>query len=141
MENLHSATKVETPLAPSTDVVTPAEDTTLATLPDAAGASALEMVVETELDEVASETEGGELAEGAGATKTKAKTLHPRAVLNILADRYPAAFHADGRLVRPLAVGVLQELRAAREGEEPLPVSMQDLRRALRYYTQGAAYH
>lgn len=141
MENLHSAAEAETPLAPSTDVVSPAEDNTLATMPDTADESAPEMVVESALDEAASEAEDGVLAEGADAAKTKVKTLHPRAVLNILADRYPAAFHADGRLVKPLAVGVLQELRTAREGEEPLPVSMQDLRRALRYYTQGAAYH
>ncbi len=141
MENLHSAAEAETPLATSTDVVTPVEDTAVAMLPDMADESASEMVVETVLDEAASEAGEGELAEGADAAKTKVKTLHPRAVLNILADRYPAAFHADGRLVKPLAVGVLQELRAAREGEEPLPVSMQDLRRALRYYTQGAAYH
>jgi len=138
MENLHSAAKAETPLAPSIDVVPPAEEPTL---PDTAGESAPEVVVEAALDDAASEAEEGELAEVADDVKAKVKTLHPRAVLNILADRYPAAFHADGRLVKPLAVGVLQELRAVREGEEPLPVSMQDLRRALRYYTQGAAYH
>jgi sRNA-binding protein len=141
MENLHSAAEAETPLTPSTDAVPPAEDHALATLPDTAAESAPETVVESALDEAVSEAEAGELAEGADAAKAKVKTLHPRAVLNILADRYPAAFHADGRLVKPLAVGVLQELRAAREGEEPLPVTVQDLRRALRYYTQGAAYH
>lgn len=74
------------------------------------------------------------------AESGKAKLRPPRAVLNILAERYPAAFHADGRRVKPLAVGVLQELRAARQGENPLPVSVHELRRALRYYTQGAAY-
>ena len=141
MENLHSAAEAETPLAPSTDVVTPAEDNTLATMPETADESAPEMVVDAVLDEATSDADDAVVAEGADAVKAKVKTLHPRAVLNILADRYPAAFHADGRLVKPLAVGVLQELRAAREGEEPLPVSMQDLRRALRYYTQGAAYH
>jgi len=114
MENLHSAAEAETPLTPSTDAVPPAEDHALATLPDTAAESAPETVVESALDEAVSEAEAGELAEGADAAKAKVKTLHPRAVLNILADRYPAAFHADGRLVKPLAVGVLQELRAVR---------------------------
>ncbi|OYY75189.1 MAG: hypothetical protein B7Y40_01875 [Gammaproteobacteria bacterium 28-57-27] len=136
MENLHSAAEAETPLSPldhvsSTDTATEPHD-----LESDIHAEAVEETSSVEADEAAVDA-----GEGEGAATAKVKTLHPRAVLNILADRYPAAFHADGRLVKPLAVGVLQELRAAREGEEPLPVSMQDLRRALRYYTQGAAYH
>lgn len=153
MENLHSVAEAETQLTSSTDVVTPTQENELAvtmeTVPETTLEPTLDMATESEpdravdaaLDEAASETDEVAVAEGADTATAKVKTLHPRAVLNILADRYPAAFHADGRLVRPLAVGVLQELRAAREGEEPLPVSMQDLRRALRYYTQGAAYH
>lgn len=138
MENLHSAAEAETPLAPSIDIATPAE---VNTLPDTTDESTPDVVAEAVLAETESEAEDDALAEGADAAIAKVKTLHPRAVLNILADRFPAAFHADGRLVKPLAVGVLQELRALREGEEPLPVTVQDLRRALRYYTQGAAYH
>lgn len=56
-------------------------------------------------------------------------------------EAYPNAFSLDGRKVRPLAVGILKDLRAAREGEGGHGLSIQDLRRALRYYTQGAAYH
>ncbi len=143
MENLHSAAEAETPLSPS-DAMSDGET------PTARHDGALEHVA-TEADDSActpAESSGvgaDAIAEveddGAEAAAPKAKVLHPRAVLNILADRYPAAFHADGRLVRPLAVGVLQELRAAREGDNPLPLTTQDLRRALRYYTQGAAYH
>jgi sRNA-binding protein len=124
MENLHSAAEAETPLSPLDHV------------------SSADTAIESHEIDIHAEAvvaEGADQEEGAAIAKVK--TLHPRAVLNILADRYPAAFHADGRLVKPLAVGVLQELRALREGEEPLPVTVQDLRRALRYYTQGAAYH
>ncbi|MGD9889266.1 MAG: ProQ/FINO family protein [Halothiobacillaceae bacterium] len=124
MDNLHSAAKADTPL----DSVSEMLDAEVLASEEA---SVVELAVDAD---TASDEETSSEA-------PKVKSLHPRAVLNILADRYPAAFHADGRLVRPLAIGVLQELRAAREGENPLPVSMQDLRRALRYYTQGAAYH
>lgn len=72
---------------------------------------------------------------------TASKAHHPRTVITRLAELYPNAFFADGRKVRPLAVGILKELQAAREGEAGHGLSMQDLRRALRYYTQGAAYH
>ncbi|MEW6445523.1 MAG: ProQ/FINO family protein [Pseudomonadota bacterium] len=74
-------------------------------------------------------------------TGEKAKATHPRAIVARLAEVYPNAFSADGRKVRPLAVGILKELQAAREGEGGHGLSMQELRRALRYYTQGAAYH
>ena len=91
-------------------------------------------------------------AEGAGE---KSKARHPRTIVARLAEIYPKAFSTDGRKVRPLAVGILKELQAAREGqgqgqregesqgavEVGHGLSMQDLRRALRYYTQGAAYH
>ncbi len=80
--------------------------------------------------------------EEAGA---KSKASHPRAIVARLAEIYPEAFATDGRKVRPLAVGILKELQAAREAQgEDKPghgLSMQELRRALRYYTQGAAYH
>ncbi|MFZ5467539.1 MAG: ProQ/FINO family protein [Pseudomonadota bacterium] len=69
------------------------------------------------------------------------KARHPRTIVARLAEAYPNAFSTDGRKVRPLAVGILKELQAAREGEGGHGLSMQDLRRALRYYTQGAAYH
>jgi len=87
----------------------------------------------------------------------KSKARHPRTIVARLAEAYPNAFSTDGRKVRPLAVGILKELQAAREGqgqgegqregesqgevEGGHGLSMQDLRRALRYYTQGAAYH
>ncbi|MEW6764206.1 MAG: ProQ/FINO family protein [Pseudomonadota bacterium] len=80
--------------------------------------------------------------EEAGA---KSKAAHPRTIVARLAEVYPEAFATDGRKVRPLAVGILKELQAAREAQgEDKPghgLSMQELRRALRYYTQGAAYH
>ena len=144
MENLHSAAEAETPLSPVSEAVVenvllPIEEVETE---EAIAQSAEHTASTSALEAETLEDEDAEPAtEEASSAAPKAKTLHPRAVLNILADRFPAAFHADGRLVRPLAVGVLQELRAAREGENPLPVSMQDLRRALRYYTQGAAYH
>ncbi|MDD2894205.1 MAG: ProQ/FINO family protein [Halothiobacillaceae bacterium] len=146
MENLHSVAEAETQPGPLSDAV--AENVLTPT--EALAAEEAEAVAESteqasSLPALESETledEGVEpTTEEASSAAPKAKTLHPRAVLNILADRFPAAFHADGRLVRPLAVGVLNDLRAAREGENPLPVTTQDLRRALRYYTQGAAYH
>ena len=142
MENLHSAAEAETPLSPVSEAVV--ENVLLPTEVLAAEEGVAESAAQVApvVDAETLEDEDAEPAtEEASSAAPKAKTLHPRAVLNILADRFPAAFHADGRLVRPLAVGVLQELRAAREGENPLLVSMQDLRRALRYYTQGAAYH
>jgi len=77
----------------------------------------------------------------AAAEAGSAKARHPRTILARLAELYPNAFFADGRKVRPLAIGILKELQAAREGEGGHGLSMQDLRRALRYYTQGAAYH
>ncbi|MEO1750949.1 ProQ/FINO family protein [Thiofaba sp. EF100] len=71
----------------------------------------------------------------------QSKARHPRTLVARLAEAYPTAFSLDGRKVRPLAVGILKELQAAREGEGGHGLSMQELRRALRYYTQGAAYH
>jgi ProP effector len=160
MENLHSVAEADTqptlPVDAAIDVLTnvvanPQEnelgttpETSLEIASDTVTLNAPDVAVDAELaaDETASETDTADTdSAGTDAAKPKAKTLHPRTILNILADRYPAAFHADGRLVRPLAVGVLKELQAAREGENPLAVSMPDLRRALRYYTQGAAYH
>ena len=146
MENLHSAAEAETPLSPASEAVV--ENVLMPT--EALAAEEAEAVVESTEQALTTPALESETLEDAGAepateeaspAEPKVKTLHPRAVLNILADRFPAAFHADGRLVRPLAVGVLNDLRAAREGENPLPVTTQDLRRALRYYTQGAAYH
>ena len=142
MENLHSAAEAETPLSPVSEAVVENVLLPIEVLAAEEGVAESAAQVAPVVDAETLEDEDAEPAtEEASSAAPKAKTLHPRAVLNILADRFPAAFHADGRLVRPLAVGVLQELRAAREGENPLPVSMQDLRRALRYYTQGAAYH
>ncbi len=144
MENLHSAAEAETPLSPASEAV--AENVLMPTeeveVEEAVAQGAEHTAATSALEPETLEDAGVETAtEEASSAAPKAKTLHPRAVLNILADRFPAAFHADGRLVRPLAVGVLNDLRAAREGENPLPVTTQDLRRALRYYTQGAAYH
>ena len=142
MENLHSAAEAEPPLSPVSEAVVENVLLPIEVLAAEEGVAESAAQVAPVVDAETLEDEDAEPAtEEASSAAPKAKTLHPRAVLNILADRFPAAFHADGRLVRPLAVGVLQELRAAREGENPLPVSMQDLRRALRYYTQGAAYH
>lgn len=164
MENLHSVAEADTqPTLPAdaaidvptevvADAVANSQENELETIPGTTLEVALDTVTESMpdvevdpelvVDETASETDTADTdSAGTDTAKPKAKTLHPRTILNILADRYPAAFHADGRLVRPLAVGVLKELQAAREGENPLAVSMPDLRRALRYYTQGAAYH
>ncbi len=144
MENLHSAAKAETPLSPASEAVL---ENVLVSTEEVGAEAAVAQSAEPTAATPALEPETLEDADAESATEDassaapKAKPLHPRAVLNILADRFPAAFHADGRLVRPLAVGVLNDLRAAREAENPLPVTTQDLRRALRYYTQGAAYH
>ncbi|MGK0674136.1 MAG: ProQ/FinO family protein [Halothiobacillaceae bacterium] len=71
----------------------------------------------------------------------QSKARHPRTLVARLVEAYPNAFSHDGRKVRPLAVGILKELQAAREGEGGHGLSTQELRRALRYYTQGVAYH
>ena len=115
MENQHPAAEADTNLSPSEN----ASSVDTAT-------DALDVAAEASADE---------------AAKASSKAHHPRTILNRLAELYPNAFHADGRKVRPLAVGILKELQAAREGEAGHGLSMQDLRRALRYYTQGAAYH
>lgn len=81
--------------------------------------------------------QNGAEPEGGGPAKGR----HPRTLVSHLARVYPKAFSTDGRKVRPLAVGILKELQAARAGEEGHGLSMQELRRALRFYTQGAAYH
>ena len=128
---------------PASDELSAVEASTVAILTP----SEIEVVDEAsdavESDVVSPEqVEGGAEADAEGATSvaSKAKPMHPREVLNILLDRYPAAFFPDPRKVKPLAVGVLQELRAACEGDDALPLKTQDLRRALRYYTQRAAY-
>lgn len=77
----------------------------------------------------------------ASAAGEQSKARHPRTLVARLAEVYPNAFSLDGRKVRPLAVGILKELQAAREGEGGHGLATKDLRRALRYYTQGAAYH
>ncbi|GEM_PF-2926884 len=129
MENLHPAAEADTHLSPSESASS--VDPT-ATAVDAAAEA---------IEATAAEPE----APAAEPAEASSKAHHPRTILNRLADLYPNAFHADGRKVRPLAVGILKELQAAREGqaegEEGHGLSMQDLRRALRYYTQGAAYH
>lgn len=118
MENLHPAAEADTNLSPSENASS----------------------VDTATDALDAVTEASEVPADETA-KASSKAHHPRTILNRLADLYPNAFHADGRKVRPLAVGILKELQAAREGEAGHGLSMQDLRRALRYYTQGAAYH
>ncbi|MGB9670561.1 MAG: ProQ/FINO family protein [Halothiobacillaceae bacterium] len=94
-----------------------------------------------ELAEAVTAAAVAEQTPAASAAGEQPKARHPRTLVARLVEAYPNAFSLDGRKVRPLAVGILKELQAAREGEGGHGLSMQDLRRALRYYTQGAAYH
>ncbi|MDD3609594.1 MAG: ProQ/FINO family protein [Halothiobacillaceae bacterium] len=72
--------------------------------------------------------------------KPRDKGPHPREVIARLAEAYPLAFFTEGRKVQPLAIGTLQALLSARS---PLleGLNSQAIRRALRYYTGGLAYH
>ncbi|MEW5838790.1 MAG: ProQ/FINO family protein [Pseudomonadota bacterium] len=148
MENLPSSAEAENQPGLVSDVLAAAEASAETSLPTPvaedveANPAAAPEALESEASDVEQAENDGEEADAESATPAtgKVKPMHPRDVLNILLDRYPAAFFPDPRKVKPLAVGVLQELRAACEGEDALPLKTQDLRRALRYYTQRAAY-
>ncbi len=74
------------------------------------------------------------------AGEEQARGPHPREIVARLAEAYPDTFFTDGRKVRPLAIGLIRPLLAERE--EKLPdLSARQLRKAIRFYTQAAAYH
>ncbi|MFP4155223.1 MAG: ProQ/FINO family protein [Halothiobacillaceae bacterium] len=106
--------------------------------PPGAESSAGSPVCEAEA-EAASSAES--TPEGAGEAQPKKKRLpHPREVIDRLIEAWPEVFTRDPRAVRPLAIGILKQILAARP-ETLDGLNSQAIRRGVKFYTSSIAYH
>src|SRR6266536_3461088 len=64
-----------------------------------------------------------------------AKNPHPREILTILHEGFPACISLDARLVRPLKVGIGRDISAAAPAISPIEIGI-----ALKYYTNALPY-
>ncbi|WP_068545249.1 RNA chaperone ProQ [Thalassotalea crassostreae] len=69
--------------------------------------------------------------------ETETKRITSKEIIAHLAEKFPACFTVEGK-VKPLKVGIFQELATALEGDEK--VSKTQLRQALRHYTSSWRY-
>lgn len=82
-----------------------------------------------------------EAQDAAKREEKRQRAAQARALLDALAQRYPACFTRDRDQVRPLAIGIQQKLRAELAGDDDLketPGWM--VRQALAIYTRSPAY-
>lgn len=61
-------------------------------------------------------------------------------IVNWLIEHFPAAFFKKGHEVRPLQVGIFEEISAFYDRLDTPPFSKKNLREALHYYSQSPAY-
>jgi ProP effector len=72
-----------------------------------------------------------------------ASPLHKKDKLNIinwLIEYFPAAFFKKGHEVKPLQIGIFEEILAFYDRLESQPFSKKILREALHFYSQSPAY-
>lgn len=72
-------------------------------------------------------------------TKSEAKKEKISAI-EWLIDTFPAAFFKHGRQVKPLKIGVFDDILAFYERLDPPPYSKTILRDAVQYYSKSPAY-
>jgi len=70
----------------------------------------------------------------------KKPRVHPRQAVKQFSQAWPEVFSADFKNVRPLAIGILQEILKQRPAELD-GLNSQAIRTAMKFYTSRLAYH
>lgn len=74
------------------------------------------------------------------ASTSVKKRVHPREVIAHLAAAWPSAFFLEPRSVKPLTIGVLQQILANRPAELE-GLNSQAIRTGIKFYTSRLSYH
>src|SRR5690554_2294162 len=86
-------------------------------------------------------TEGGDGDSGEKAQQDKKKPrVHPRDAIKQFAAAWPEAFSTDPKAVKPLAIGILQQILAERPPELD-GLNSRAIRTAMKFYTSRLSYH
>ncbi|QGT79278.1 hypothetical protein GM160_10480 [Guyparkeria halophila] len=124
--------------------------------PDSTGTDAVETTPETSAETPADPTEkaatdeagnGAQGDEGQAATavasesnQPKKPRVHPREAIKQFEAAWPEAFSSDPKQVKPLAIGILQQILADRPAELD-GLNSKAIRAAMKFYTSRLSYH
>ncbi|WP_410474290.1 ProQ/FINO family protein [Guyparkeria sp. TX1] len=79
-------------------------------------------------------------AESAAANQPKKPRVHPREAVKQFEAAWPEAFSSDPKQVKPLAIGILQQILADRPAELD-GLNSKAIRAAMKFYTSRLSYH
>ncbi|MDG4866926.1 ProQ/FinO family protein [Guyparkeria sp. 1SP6A2] len=82
----------------------------------------------------------GEAKEAAPANQPKKPRVHPREVVKQFVAAWPKAFSNDPKQVKPLAIGILQQILAERPPELE-GLNSKAIRAGMKFYTSRLSYH
>ena len=82
----------------------------------------------------------GETAAASGANQPKKPRVHPREAVKQFEAAWPQAFSSDPKQVKPLAIGILQQILADRPTELD-GLNSKAIRAAMKFYTSRLSYH
>ncbi|WP_158611855.1 ProQ/FINO family protein [Guyparkeria sp. SCN-R1] len=78
--------------------------------------------------------------ESAAANQPKKPRVHPREAVKQFEAAWPEAFSSDPKQVKPLAIGILQQILADRPTELD-GLNSKAIRAAMKFYTSRLSYH
>lgn len=93
-----------------------------------------------EAGEPTEQGEPGEPGEPGKAQQPKKPRVHPREAIKRFEAAWPEAFSSDPRQVKPLAIGILQQILADRPAELD-GLNSRAIRAAMKFYTSRLSYH
>ena len=88
-------------------------------------------------DTQATDTPKAEAGDGQQAKKPR---VHPREAVKRFAAAWPEAFSEDPKQVKPLAIGILQQILADRPAELD-GLNSREIRTGMKFYTSRLSYH
>ncbi|MCL7744750.1 ProQ/FinO family protein [Guyparkeria hydrothermalis] len=74
------------------------------------------------------------------AHQAKKPRVHPREAVKLFEAAWPEAFSTDPKAVKPLAIGILQQILAERPAELD-GLNSKAIRAAMKFYTSRLSYH